>query len=34
MLIFLPFAAFKFLMDGAFSQHPTDEDFHVFYHEL
>ena len=34
MLIFLPSAVVKLLIDGAFSYHPINAEFHVFYHEL
>ena len=34
MLIFLPSAVVKLLIDGAFSYHPINAEFHVFYYEL
>ena len=33
MLNFLPSAVVKLLLDGAFSYHPKDAEFHIFYHE-
>ena len=33
MLNFLPSAVVRLQLDGAFSYHPIDAEFHVFYHE-
>ena len=33
MLIFPSSALLKLLIDGAFSYHPINAEFHVFYHE-